>query len=412
MNAYHDHYRDLRDEILYNITKKADKLANQSNNGLLIAIPKYFESIVGFFTIESILRKSVEVSDGVFSPIDITNLWEQIYKHINTLLQDLCITLVSPDELLYIKEEILLLIEVLSDEAYNLNIVPLYDIISNLYMIFQQLQMTNIIKLCSHTLDHCSYQPFYVTTQETFLEKIRAYRLEFIDIDDSNNSNHRHDDNSKLSRSQAIAARELVVANKEIAAANLDALEEELNNGLMNYDRGLAKSNSSGGWKDFNDENVSAKSGNGTSSKTSRDRRRSNSPMRLTKLQVQSFVAQTFPFSEAVTILMKQLHLFVVRFFIFAVRNNRLSSQADSVCGSLCQAITTISGMLIKELRNGGSDMPLSKVCQISIDAATISSASDTLWIITENALEQFHWIDETGTFLIYLLISAEISFV
>jgi hypothetical protein len=50
---------------------------------------------------------------------------------------------------------------------------------------------------------------------------------------------------------------------------------------------------------------------------------------------------------------------------------------------------------LTKEIRRDGSDTPLSKACQISIDAATLAAAADSLWLMVEAALMQFRWTEK-----------------
>lgn len=95
-----------------------------------------------------------------------------------------------------------------------------------------------------------------------------------------------------------------------------------------------------------------------------------------------AYIAQTYPFSDAVPNVMRELHLMVTRFFLFAARNPLLGSRGESVCKATKKAFSTVASTLKKELQVDGENTPLSKACQISIDAATFAQASDTLWII------------------------------
>lgn len=51
--------------------------------------------------------------------------------------------------------------------------------------------------------------------------------------------------------------------------------------------------------------------------------------------------------------------------------------------------------MLGDTLQKDGTDTPLSKACQISIDAATLAAAADSLWLMVEAALIQFRWTEK-----------------
>jgi hypothetical protein len=92
----------------------------------------------------------------------------------------------------------------------------------------------------------------------------------------------------------------------------------------------------------------------------------------------------TFPFSAIVPHVMRELHRIVVYFFLFASRNPHLGSHGEAVCQAVCRAYDVIGTKLMLEANRMGSETPLSKPCQISIDCALLASASDYLWAIIE----------------------------
>eukprot|EP01034_Spumella_vulgaris_P021773 gene21773-27838_t len=362
LNSYHEHYRSTREALFTTILKTAERGANE--HGLAAAIPRYFENLVGFFTVECVHRRSVEVSDGVFSYSELSALWDRACNHINNLCFNLAITLTSPDVLINIKEELLLLIDVVADESFGFKVAGLLDVMKNLWEVFEGLQMDSIVRACTDALDQCAYQPFYVTSLEVFNKQVRAFRLDSIELNDEAQFTRTTDSRVKsLDRER----QSVLMGN---AAANLDALEEEI--GLSMHSPGLLMANSSG--------------------RDGMDRTYSNAGS--------SFMATTFPFSGVVPLLLRHFHLLIVRYFVFAVKNQHLGSRGEEICNAVVAAYQTISNSLRHELSKDGAETPLSKACQISIDAGTLSLASEAIWLMVENALKQFRWTEKIDVYI------------
>jgi hypothetical protein len=74
------------------------------------------------------------------------------------------------------------------------------------------------------------------------------------------------------------------------------------------------------------------------------------------------------------------MYLLVTRFIIFAAKNVHIGSRGESLCEAIKQAFVSVFGAFSMELMKDGKEIPLSKACQISIDATTLSLASDSLW--------------------------------
>eukprot|EP01038_Epipyxis_sp_PR26KG_P011269 gene11269-15120_t len=397
LSSYHEHYRNARETEFNRILKIAERKANQF--GLVVAIPAYFENLVGFFTIESVARRCVEISEGVFSYEELSNLWDRACAHIQELCTSLGMLATSPDEFLLVKEEILLLIETMSDEGYELKASTLYDVMRNLWDTFQTLQIGSLLKSCAGALENCAYQPLYVSNDEVFNSQIRAFRLDVIELNNEETysrplqSNNRSQLHQRDNKSMSIGT----------AAANLDALEEGLEIGLTSTISSTIPSQPDPN-DYYNEQNDDKITNNNKKPIIRNNNNNNNSQNHNSRTNIIStsrvFMAQTFPFSAAVPILMKELHIIAVRFFIFLMKNNNYLNTSEYICKSMTNAIGAICKSLSHELTKDGSDTPLSKACQISIDVAAIVLAADHLWTIIENGLVSYRFTEKLDLIL------------
>lgn len=110
---------------------------------------------------------------------------------------------------------------------------------------------------------------------------------------------------------------------------------------------------------------------------------------------------KTFAFSIAVPQLLRELYSLLIRFFLYAVRNDEiLGSKSDDICQIISNIIRTISTTLSHELVKDGLETPLSKACQIAIDSATLVSALDSLWLFVEGGLKHFRWTENLDNYM------------
>jgi hypothetical protein len=184
LNSYHDHYRSQRESVLNKIMEQAERSANSNSQRLSLVIPKYIDNLIGFFMIECMHRRCVEIAEGAFSMSEISHLWEKACVHIDRLCTNLSITASSPEELINIKEELLLLIDTVSDDSFGFRVNIINDTMKNLWEIFEGLQVDAVMRSCSNALDKSAYQPYYVNSDEVFKKFIRAYRLDTIEINE------------------------------------------------------------------------------------------------------------------------------------------------------------------------------------------------------------------------------------
>eukprot|EP01035_Chromulina_nebulosa_P020501 gene20501-26595_t len=387
LNSYHDSYRNGRDMTLRNIMQQADRAANaNSQQGLSMVLPRYIDSLIGFFTVECAHRRSVEIADGAFSMTELAALWEKSCLHMAQLCSTFSITASCPEELIIVKEEMLLLIDTIADDAFGLKVNLINDIMKDLWEVFQGLQVDSIVRSCSTALETSAYQPYFVSSDEIFKQHIRAYRLDSIELNMEQKKQKYEPGSSKMLDSK----RNNIFSND--AAANLDLLEEEMDASLSYSVTSSSRPVSNRGGISL----LTASSAYNTQDSFDADGSFLGGAKKgRQSLSSHIFMAQTFPFSEAVPQLMHELYLFVVRFFVFAVKNPHLGSRSEEICSAIVGAYQAIGKLLTKELHRDGSDTPLSKACQISIDAATLAAAADSLWLMVEAALMQFRWTEK-----------------
>lgn len=498
LHQYYNHYRAKREQAFKAILDNSEKVANVQ--GLAAAIPKHFDEIVGFFTIECVINRSVDIPDQPFSMTEIEMLWERACIHISGLCDGLALTLTSPNALLAIKDEILLLIEICFDESYGLKCNHLRAILKRQWDIFEGLQVAALQRVCANASEISSYQSLYVSTAEIFENQVRAYRLDSIELNDgalktslistqfsrrggessgsggyahggqveadsingsglpsSSSSSSSSNITSKKNHAE-VREKERVSQVRGGAAANLDALEEELmshseSTSLQNTaalvsgvtDVQLLSSTATGVSVGARDGKDTVRGKNGSDGDDDDDENESSdddnidfsqykkisSPDAVTtrKGHIKStaavtasstsavvgatidshtpssktiarpvggtFMAQSYPFSAAVPMIMQEMHLVVVQLFMFAVKNDNLGTRVNAVCSAVVNILGAVSTSLSRDLKKDGFETPLSKACQIAIDAATLAVASDSLWLMVEAALRQFRWTEK-----------------
>ena len=264
LNSYHEHYRIIRMNYLNNtILNHAKEIANNESgdNGLTSVLPLLFDKLIGFFTIECANRRCVEINDGVFSYNEIIQLWENSCQLIYKLCKDFIITVTSPDILIRIKDEIMLLMNIINDEAYLLPCDILHEILRHIWEIFKGLLTTETIRKCIDiSNNNRAYQPYVSSSEEEFLTQVKAFQLDIIEPNDdedtlqllpnlhlptspmntsgggiissaaaaassSASSSRRTSMTTKLKEIESKREKNMLT---EKASANLDALEEEL----------------------------------------------------------------------------------------------------------------------------------------------------------------------------------------
>lgn len=353
----------MRSPIITGFFEVAERDA--SKQGLLAVVPTLFSSICGFFVIECMCRQCVERADGYITWHELTSLWDSTCKKLENLCTANLHTIRNPDEAMLMKENILLLTEALADDAFSMRPQGLVSMMQIIWNRFEELQVEFIVSVCAHALDSCAYQPLSITTKERFDSQIKAFKLDKVRLQEVQTS----------SANQSAISAAISAGKNMSASATLDALEE-------NMEIGRSSVSAAASAPDTSDPRRKSLTGSTSSSRT------------------QQFIAQTFPFSEAVPVILRELHLMITKFFAFAVKNKQLKSVGESVCMAVQKAFVGMSHTMLKKLLQDGAETPLSKACQISIDAATFAEVTNYLKTLLSGMLVHFKFVDSVENHL------------
>lgn len=338
---FNEFYRLARDTFLPHIFEEVEEMMEYQ--GLASVLPYLISSIVGFFTIECLIKQNLihyhnchqknkhkqKVSDNVnkantnianssneanatsastvsniFSDTEMSILWDRSINYLHAFISRHIQTVSTSEQILQIKEELLLLSELVNDDLFNLRSHGIFEIIRYMWNSFESIQVTGVIQSVSYALKNCAFQPFYVDKYEVFLSEIKAYNLDFISLDQSNSNIEFHSNPHTPYKNSNMSTQ-----------MTLDALEEDLDIGIGIKNKNTTKNHSDVNSNDSNSNQSIISIHENVNNYDSKSHGPPMSP---------EFMGQTFPFSEVVPIILRELHLTVTRFFIFASKNPHL----------------------------------------------------------------------------------------
>lgn len=424
ISSYHEYYLHKRNEFYDKIMKNIER--NINSIGLYLSIIKSLEEIIGFFFIESIILHNVEIKIPLLESDTLNNLWEQYIRNLYRIIIQYGILLTSPNELLLIKEELVLILYIINDHLFTFNVNPLIFLIYQLWNeIFNLLLVQSLTQTVTDALSKSLYQPYVLNSinlnlyDSSQMTNIKYYSLDTVEI--TRFTTHRINNNElsdELGISTSLDHNDVTLipntTNSSLLqshlSANLDALEEEVINKTVT----------------FSPVNQSSRSLN------------TSSPV---PDQSSAFIPRTFAFSEFVPVITQNLHGAIIQLFFFSLiklpeaisnatnfdpilisndsnRNstkkefqlpspyhtpekvksnpdlsssiesketvsvyNYLEKSKDLMSKSLLLIYQTIITTLTNELSKDDKETTISKVGQILIDSiALMSVTKDTLW--------------------------------
>lgn len=312
-DTFFEHYREMRKTEIDKAIESAGKAA--AKHGLSNTFPSLCSVIIGLFSIETLFVRCISESDVLpplspFDSLEIARLWEDVCSRILKICQKNIASLVSPNDFLSLKEDILLLAEVVQDPALNLSPEPLFHIVESLWSTFEFIQQGALTGAVEKYLKENLCRQCKITTQSMLKSTVTCFGLDLVSM---------HLDNS------------------------------------------------------------------------------SNSPY-----------PKLFAFSAALPFIIRELHLFVVRFFMYSYKCPNLSSKGEVVCKSVLSAFESIAQIYYNILKEDGVDTTVSKACQVSIDASCLASGSDALWATIEQLLSHFRWTESMNLHLPRTIVSAK----
>ena len=396
-NVFSKNYRAVRLPIINEFFQQA-AISVKQKQSIAVIIPHLLASVTGFFLFENIFRHCAVHKDGPFSNAELTALWDEFCGELDKFLGKYLSLLKRPEEILLVKEDLLLFIETTDDAIFHSGgsgghsgdrdsdskSAKIMQVLSNMWTTFEAVQVGAATVRCRAALDGCQYHSLYVGSEQQFSSQIKAFHLEsLLDFDDQSNasggeesgigagagsahaphssmdtdvsrkglaSNTRADMNNSMflihtevegklvatsAKERVISASRPVLSSMGAAAAALDALEDDLNkpvNSLPSSPRNLTGE---------------------------------QAEIRAEDRQKQAFLPFTYPFSSAIPGILKQMHLLVLRFHIFAMKNPLLGLKGEAVCTAVMKVFRSLNVFMKEELEKGGDRTPLSKACQV-----------------------------------------------
>jgi len=336
--ALHEHLRNERWAFLANMIDEAEKdmrqrLQSDSKGDVMDSLSPLLSSVAGFFVFECLIRRLVERPEGIYSWSEIIGLWDKVCIRLDILLAKQSDTLRTPEQVLRIKDELAVLAEAVCDEALGLRPVGIQETIRLLWAKFEDLQVEAVQKAAGSFMETSTYQPLIVDSERSLKSQIKVYRLENLQLDIPEQS----------------------VSGGGYNPSNIDALEAEM------------------GINPFGEQDVDHHS----------DDQQQQQPSRF---------PMQFPFSGLVPSVQHSLFMTVTRIVAFTAKSSLTTNRCDVACSTLLRVYEGIAAILGKELSRDGGDTPLTKVCQISIDAAALAVASDSVWALLTASQRKLRW--------------------
>lgn len=379
IDQFYEHYRVNRDSVLPVMFEEVEMMA--ANQGLASILPNVTARLIGFFGMECLIRHCLEVCEGVFSWMEVHTLWDKACGYLHAFVGRHCDSVRTPDQMLQIKEELLLLAETVTDDMFDLSSHGVFETMRYLWVAFESIQLHFIMDVCNDAFLMSAFQPYFVSEEDIFIKKIKAFNLENLRLDEGNTDN-----NSTHHSSMSTAAARKSQVLKDTSA--LDELEENLDIGMS--------------FKRSGENNLLNHSSSNISSPSQKGSKNTNSVNsifhgELTELK---FMPRSFAFSEAVPLVIRNIHVVITRYFIYAAKNPFLGSRGESVCNAIKEAYESVGNILHRELVVNGDETPLSKACQISIDALAFAKSSPLISDVLESMLNHFNWTESISTHL------------
>lgn len=335
LTSLHDHMRNERWAFLTETMDEAEKdMRHKLNDGSLYSMDSLsplLSKIAGFFMLECLIRRCVERPEGIYSWSEITGLWDKACIHLDILLAKQSDTLRTPEQVLRIKDELAVLAEAAGNEAIGLRPIGIQETIRLLWRKFEELQVEAVQKSASDMLDNSTYEPITIRTESSLQSLIITYRLD---------------------------------------ALELDIPEQQSSAG------GNGGADSSGGGSEILEAKMGLNSG-----------AKGNTAGRDT-----AHLPQTFPFSNFVPHVQHSLYMTVTRIIAFTAKGSLTVNRCDAACTAILRVYEGVAAVMGKELSRDAGNTPLIKVCQISIDAAAVAAASDSVWQLLTASQRTLRW--------------------
>jgi hypothetical protein len=351
---------------------------------------------------------------SVFSWNQLKDLWLIACGQIKEFCAKYAKTILTTHAMLQVKEELLLASETLSDELIGFRDHSLMETLNILWGRFNTLQAEEMKERCSEAWRESGYQPFYVQHFVQQEEEIRPFYLDklhfSLDTYYSELLNQAtgggqataslmtsfHHTTTSTSSSASSPSRSQSHPHNPHSLAYLDMLEDEQME-LMSQPH----DNGDGGGGRVRGLSIGTSKTHDTQTSTT-----------MAMTSPTAFHSYTAPFSAGVTKILKHFNFTVIKYLQYTVHNEYASYTSSTTFYQTIHTILThITTFLQSEITpspsggggGGGSssvgvqfdDLPLSKLCQVSIDSITLMYCCDKyLHEILYHFLLHVNWIE------------------
>jgi hypothetical protein len=412
--AFSTNYRTLRLPIVNNFFKTAEKSMKQKQL-LTIVFPHLLASITGFFLFENIFQHCAVHKSGPFSNAELAALWDEFCSELDKFLTRHLSKIKEPEEALLLKEDLLLFVETTTDAIFHSRSTAhgresnkVLFVLSNTWSTFEVLQVKATASRCQLALNGCQYQSLYIDTEQQYLTLIKAFHIENLMDDEGRDSG--------TSGRDALGSHTGTPGPPPGGPNGLksgkDAAKSDMNNSMFRIHSDGRQTNTPGAPSSGNGSGTVGAGvsggvdrsglGSGINGSTVRppvsmgaataaldaleeDLDKASLPRALSTRQTVgqdkekenemgkekekgAFVPVTYPFSSAIPGILKQMHLLILRFFLFSVRNSMLGLKGEAVCTAVMKVFRALNSSFKDELEKGGDRTPLSKACQVRYD--------------------------------------------
>lgn len=302
--------------------------------GLYASFVTLSAGLTGFFGVECMICRCLDLpTEGPLSVADIRQLWNRTCNRLYAMCLEFAITLTSIDDMLCMKEDLLLMVDTVSDEAFlGLNTDKLHEIIKSLLDRFEFLIIQRVKVVAEKTFSTMLYQAYEAKNADSYKRVVWSFGL-----DENSNEYMMFKDKGLKKKTK----------KHFFPASNLSS--ENLTNPFDMYTLG-----------------ASPRAEKSAADDTSSPRAEANEILNV-------FQPTKYLFSSAVPLLLRELYLLVVKYFLYVSKIKNLVSQGEAVCNCLQLCYETVADVLTCILKaDGFKDTSLAKASQIAIDASTL----------------------------------------
>ena len=266
------------------------------------------------------------------------------------------------------------MIETMRDESFlSLNTDKLFDIIKSLIQHFESLLISDIQQKSEQVLQTMLYQAYEVKTIDAYKKTVWCFGL------DENSNEYMMFKDKKNKKSKYLKKFTMMSSINNSSGNSANINKTSSNDEVLNSSRSILSD--AGGTIDTTTNN-------------------------------NVFQPIKYLFSAAVPALLREVYVLVVKYFLYVTKIKNLYAHGEPVCNCFQTIYETIAESMITTLRSEDvRDTTIAKASQIAIDASTLSSSSNSLWVMLEAALIHFRWSESLNMHIPKTILASKVCY-